>query len=392
MSALARIKKTAAQHEQERQYEKALALYARLLDGAGTGEEEADVALFNRAGDLALRLGDAARAVGYFERALDLYAAAGLLNNAVALGVKILRTAPHHLSAHYTLGVLYARKGFVGDARHHLLTYAVQMERAGRVDESGRVLAEVAATCAGVAELRAAYDAYSALGGDPAHAAPLAPGATPVATAAELATAAAEPEFLDLTVPGDDGLDVIATATATATATAPATAPADAGRRSTAASAAAAFATLAPFARDVDAPFAYEPVSYEPVMYEPSAYEPSDYGTVTFASAAGDMPAGALLDLGEVGSGEAGFDFGAIDTSAIDARSIDTAAMDAGASAGSFTTAAHAVGPAASAAGTPAGASDLVFLSLAADAATGRARPAAPSVWGDGRTPRRRPS
>lgn len=181
MSAIARIKKTAAQHEQERQYDKALALYARLLDGAEAGEEELDVGLFNRAGDLALRLGDAPRAVGYFERALDLYAAGGLLNNAVALGVKILRHAPNHLSAHYTLGVLYGRKGFVGDARHHLLTYAVQMQRGGRADEAGRVLAEVAATCATCgdpADLRAALDAYGALGGDPAQAAALAPAET----------------------------------------------------------------------------------------------------------------------------------------------------------------------------------------------------------------------
>lgn len=173
MSALARIKKTAAQHEQERQYDKALALYARLLDGAEAGDEEVDVGLFNRAGDLALRLGDAPRAVGYFERALDLYAAGGLLNNAVALGVKILRHAPNHLSAHYTLGVLYGRKGFRGDARHHMLTYAVQMQRAGRTDEAERTLVEVAAACGDPAALRAAVDAYGALGGDPAQGAAL---------------------------------------------------------------------------------------------------------------------------------------------------------------------------------------------------------------------------
>jgi hypothetical protein len=205
MSALARIKKTAAQHEQERQYDKALALYARLLDGADAGDEEVDVGLFNRAGDLALRLGDAPRAVGYFERALDLYAAGGLLNNAVALGVKILRHAPNHLSAHYTLGVLYGRKGFAGDARHHLLTYAVQMQRAGRADEAGRVLAEVATGCGDAAAMRAALDTYGALGGDLAQAAALAAdggvGARPPATPAGSASrvpAAAHVELLDL--------------------------------------------------------------------------------------------------------------------------------------------------------------------------------------------------
>jgi tetratricopeptide (TPR) repeat protein len=209
MSALARIRKTALQHEQERQYDKALALYARLLDGAEAGEEEVDVALFNRAGDLALRTGDTPRALGYFERALDLYAAGGLLNNAVALGVKILRHAPGHLSAHYTLGVLYSRKGFAGDARHHLLTYAVQMQRAGRADEARRVLAEVAAGCLDAAERRVALDAYGALGGDPAQAATLAEAlvapaaATAVAPGVEPAAVAWGAVDFDAAAPAD---------------------------------------------------------------------------------------------------------------------------------------------------------------------------------------------
>ncbi len=123
MSALAKIKKAAAQHEQDRQYDKALAQYARLLDGGAGSDEEVDVTLYNRAGDLALRAGDVPRAVTYFERAIDLYAAGGFLNNAVALAVKILRHAPGHLAAHHTLGVLYGRKGFRAEARQHLADY-----------------------------------------------------------------------------------------------------------------------------------------------------------------------------------------------------------------------------------------------------------------------------
>ncbi len=145
MSALAKLKKTAAQHEQDRQYDKALAQYARLLDGDAGSDEEVDVTLYNRAGDLALRAGDMSRAVTYFERAIDLYAAGGFLNNAVALAVKILRHAPGHLAAHHTLGLLYARKGFRAEARQHLAEYAAQMHRAGRDEEVGRTLAELAA-------------------------------------------------------------------------------------------------------------------------------------------------------------------------------------------------------------------------------------------------------
>ena len=145
MSALAKIKKAAAQHEHDRQYDKALAQYARLLDDGAGSDEEVDVTLYNRAGDLALRAGDVPRAVTYFERAIDLYAAGGFLNNAVALAVKILRHAPGHLAAHHTLGVLYGRKGFQAEARQHLADYAAQMHRAGRADEVGRTLAELAA-------------------------------------------------------------------------------------------------------------------------------------------------------------------------------------------------------------------------------------------------------
>lgn len=192
MSALARIKKTVAQHEHDRQYDKALALYARLLDGSEAGGEELDVGLYNRAGDLALRAGDAPRAIGYFEKALDLYAAGGFLNNAIALGVKILRHAPTHLSAHYTLGVLYGRKGFASDARHHLLTYAVQMQRAGRHDEAGRVVREVADACHDDGARRAALDAYGAMGGDATLASVLGTGAARTASTDDQAGARAD--------------------------------------------------------------------------------------------------------------------------------------------------------------------------------------------------------
>jgi octaprenyl-diphosphate synthase len=110
MSALAKIRKQAAQLEHDRQYDKALALYARLLTDAGAGDEEIDVPLYNRAGDVALRAGNVDRAIAFYERALDLYAAGGFLNNAIALGAKILRHDPQRASAHYTLGVLHARR------------------------------------------------------------------------------------------------------------------------------------------------------------------------------------------------------------------------------------------------------------------------------------------
>jgi tetratricopeptide (TPR) repeat protein len=145
MSApLEKIRKQAAQYEHDRQYDRALACYARLLDATAEGDDT-DIALFNRAGDVAVRAGQVERAVQYFESALDRYAAGGLLNNAIAVGVKVLRHAPTHVAAHYTLGVLYAKKGFRSDARHHLLAYALRMQRGGSEAEVTRALADFVA-------------------------------------------------------------------------------------------------------------------------------------------------------------------------------------------------------------------------------------------------------
>src|SRR5688572_13446950 len=119
MSTLAKLSKQAAQLEHDKHYQKALALYARAIDEAAGAEEEVDVALFNRAGDVAMRVGDAQRAVGYYERAIDAYATGGLLNNAIAVCNKLLRHAPEHAATHYTLAVLHAKQGFRGDAKYH---------------------------------------------------------------------------------------------------------------------------------------------------------------------------------------------------------------------------------------------------------------------------------
>src|SRR5688500_17942059 len=155
MSSPAKLKKQALQFEHDRQYETALAIYSERLDGESASDDELDVTLFNRAGDLALRVGDAPRAVTYYERAVDLYAAGGLLNNAIALCNKVLRHAPDHVAAHYSLGVLHAKQGFKGDAKHHFVEYADRMHRAGRDDEAVRSLREFADLCGAGDDVRA---------------------------------------------------------------------------------------------------------------------------------------------------------------------------------------------------------------------------------------------
>src|SRR5687767_12551566 len=146
MSIASKLKKRAADLEQKKQYDKALALYLQALDNDPT-DDEADVALFNRVGDLMLRLGNVGDALTYYERAVDLYAERGFLNNAIALCNKILRQSPARTSIYYKLGKISATKGFKSDAKKNFLEYADRMQQSGRIDESFRALKEFADLC-----------------------------------------------------------------------------------------------------------------------------------------------------------------------------------------------------------------------------------------------------
>ena len=146
MSNLAKLKKKAAELEQKKQFDKALALYVQMLDEAD-GSDEADVGLYNRVGDLLLRQGNVGDALGYYEKAVDLYAEGGFFNNAIALCNKILRQSPGRSSIYYKLGKISAKKGFNSDAKANFLEYADRMQKAGQIDEAFRALKEFAELC-----------------------------------------------------------------------------------------------------------------------------------------------------------------------------------------------------------------------------------------------------
>jgi tetratricopeptide (TPR) repeat protein len=147
MSNAAKLKKRAAEYEQKKQYDKALALYVQVLQAADGAEEDADVPLFNRVGDLLLRLGNVNEALTYFEKAIDLYAERGFLNNAIALCNRVLRQSPSRTGVYYKLGRISAAKGFKSDAKKNFLEYADRMQRAGELDEAFRALKEFADLC-----------------------------------------------------------------------------------------------------------------------------------------------------------------------------------------------------------------------------------------------------
>ena len=93
-----KLKKQAAEFELKKQFDKALAIYIKLLDAYAENAADLDVALFNRVGDLLLRQGNVADAVDYYEKAVDHYAEGGFFNNAIALCNKVLRHSPGRAS------------------------------------------------------------------------------------------------------------------------------------------------------------------------------------------------------------------------------------------------------------------------------------------------------
>ncbi len=147
MSNVAKLKKKAAELEQKRQFDKALAIYIQILDQSDGSLDEADVALYNRVGDLLVRKNEVGKAVDYYEKAVDLYADGGFFNNAIALCNKILRNSPGRSSIYYKLGKISAKKGFVSDAKQNFLEYADRMQKAGQLDEAFRALKEFADLC-----------------------------------------------------------------------------------------------------------------------------------------------------------------------------------------------------------------------------------------------------
>ena len=145
MSAtLARLRKRAAEFEQKKQFDRALEVYVQILDEGGKDLEDEDVPLFNRVGDMLMRQGSVTEALGYYERAVDMYAERGYLNNAIALCSKILRQSPGRAAVYYKLARISARKGFKSDARKNFLEYADRMQKLGMADEAFRALKEFA--------------------------------------------------------------------------------------------------------------------------------------------------------------------------------------------------------------------------------------------------------
>ncbi len=153
MSNVEKLKKKAAEFEQKKQFDRALESYVQIIEHT-KGNEEKDVAIYNRVGDLYLRLNKTDQAVQYYEQAVDLYTDGGYLNNAIALCNKILRHAPKRNQIYYKLGKISAKKGFNSDAKKNFLEYADRMHKSGRDSDAFKALEEFADLCPGQDDIR----------------------------------------------------------------------------------------------------------------------------------------------------------------------------------------------------------------------------------------------
>ena len=92
---LDKLKIKARKHEARDEWRKAIDLYLKAIEGFESGDEAVgDLSLYNRVGDLYMKINSTASAVQSYERAVDLYSNQGLINQAIALCGKILRVNP----------------------------------------------------------------------------------------------------------------------------------------------------------------------------------------------------------------------------------------------------------------------------------------------------------
>src|SRR6266699_3464535 len=106
------------------------------------GEPNPDLSVFNRVGDLYLKVKDPAQAADYYDRAVDKYAELGFHNNAIAMCNKVLRNAPGRQTTYLKLAKLYAAKGFLAEAKQNFVEYAERMQKIGKIQQAFAALKE----------------------------------------------------------------------------------------------------------------------------------------------------------------------------------------------------------------------------------------------------------
>src|SRR6267142_393471 len=101
-----------------------------------------DLSIYNRVGDLYIKLKDPGLAADYYDQAVDKYAELGFHNNAIAMCNKVLRNAPARQTTYLKLAKLYAAKGFMSEAKQNFVEYAERMQKVGKIEHACSALKE----------------------------------------------------------------------------------------------------------------------------------------------------------------------------------------------------------------------------------------------------------
>src|SRR6266852_2412845 len=163
----------------EKQKEKARSLEAKDPKGAieawqqvlkgqeEEGDPNPDLSIYNRIGDLYIKLKDPHQAADYYDQSVDRYAELGFHNNAIAMCNKVLRNAPGRQNTYLKLAKLYASKGFMAEAKQNFVDYAERMHKIGKIQQAFAALKELADISPEGAHLRETLEEHLRMYGDP---------------------------------------------------------------------------------------------------------------------------------------------------------------------------------------------------------------------------------
>jgi tetratricopeptide (TPR) repeat protein len=99
-----RLKITALKHEKREDWRKAIDVYLKVIEAYESGAAPSqDFSIYNRLGDLYIKINNTALAVQSYERAVDLYTDQGRTNQAIALCGKVLRVNPGRVQVYIKL-------------------------------------------------------------------------------------------------------------------------------------------------------------------------------------------------------------------------------------------------------------------------------------------------
>jgi len=141
MANIDKYKDLARKFELKEQWSKAIEPLLKAIEVMEKSpEDNPDLTLYNRVGDLYQKSGDTPLAVAMYERAAEKYGEGGFHNNAIALCNKVLRLTPGRSQIYLKLGMAFAAKGFISEARQNLLEYADRMQKAGQLEEAFKAL------------------------------------------------------------------------------------------------------------------------------------------------------------------------------------------------------------------------------------------------------------